>query len=127
MDDAAASTGKALRVLVVDDDPLARQVLLALLARIGHRADVASSGAAAIQAVKSGTYDVILMDLLMPEMGGLEAAQRILGGPAAPRPRIIAMTASAFEEDHVACREAGMVGVLLKPVRVEALRSALGA
>lgn len=127
MGDTAAAEEQDLRILVVDDDAMTRHVVLAVLARIGHRADTASSGADALLAVESKRYDVILMDLLMPEMSGIEATRRILGAAQeGTRPRIIAMTASELEDDHAACRAAGMTEVLLKPVRLDALRSALG-
>jgi CheY-like chemotaxis protein len=93
---------------------------------MGYRADLAANGLEAIQAVERQRYDVILMDVQMPEMDGLEATRRICAGwPRAKRPQIIAMTANAMQGDRELCLEAGMNDYLSKPIRVEELVAAL--
>jgi CheY-like chemotaxis protein len=98
---------------------------LRLLQQMGYRADLASNGIEAIEAVKRQTYDVILMDVQMPEMDGLEAARQL--GTLATRPRIVAMTANAMQGDREACLAAGMDDYITKPIRVAALMQALQA
>lgn len=95
-----------------------------MLNKLGYSADVAVNGNEVLQALERQTYDVILMDVLMPEMDGLEATkairQRWPDGP-----KIIAMTASALEEDREKCMAAGMDCYLSKPAKIEDLKSAL--
>lgn len=124
-----APPGPGLRVLVVDDDEINLAVARHLLVRLGHRPAQADSGEAAIRAVAEGDFDVILMDLRMPGMDGMEATRRIRqgdGGPMAPI-RIFAMTADLTDDIRRQCQAAGMDGELPKPVRLEALRDALAA
>ena len=114
------------RVLVVED-LLANQLLLAtMLRRDGHEVEIAGSGAAAIEAVVSRTHDIVLMDMMMPGMTGLEATRRIraLSGPSA-RLAIVGVTANASEADRLACLQAGMTDVITKPIRPAALAAAL--
>jgi CheY-like chemotaxis protein len=97
-----------------------------LLDKLGYRADVASNGLEALEALERQPYDVVLMDVQMPEMDGLDASRRIRERwPAEARPRIIAMTANAMIEDREACFAAGMDDYLAKPVRPEELAEAL--
>jgi CheY-like chemotaxis protein len=97
-----------------------------ILERMGYRADVAANGLEALEALKRQTYDVVFMDVHMPEMDGFEATQQICQRWApAERPRIIAMTASAMQGDREKCLEAGMDDYVSKPVRVEELQAAL--
>src|SRR6185503_7582840 len=92
----------------------------------GYRAELAANGLEVLEALNRQTYDVVLMDVHMPEMDGLEATRRICHQWApAERPRIIAMTASAMQGDREKCLEAGMDDYVSKPVRVEELQSAL--
>ena len=94
---------------------------------MGYRADVASNGIEAIECCARQPYDVVLMDVQMPEMDGLEATRRIVTrwpSPAA-RPRIVAMTANAMQGDREECLAAGMDDYVTKPIRVDALVSAL--
>jgi CheY-like chemotaxis protein len=97
-------------------------VAVALLDRLGHRASLATNGLEAVEAVASKHYDVVLMDVYMPEMDGLEATRRIRSElPAAMQPVIVALSAGAFAEERERCRAAGMDHFVAKPVRVEDL------
>jgi len=117
-----------LRILLAEDNPVNRKLALRLLERMGYRADVATDGLAAIAAVEGAIYDVILMDVQMPELDGLEATRRIRHRwPGAAGPRIVAMTANAMEGDREACLDAGMDDYLAKPIRPESLAEALSA
>ena len=103
-----------------------QKLVLAMLERMGYRADVAGNGLEALEALQRQPYDVVLMDVQMPDMDGLEAARRIrrdwLGED---RPRLIALTANALQEDQAHCREAGMDDYLAKPVKGRQLQEAL--
>lgn len=116
-----------LRILLVDDDAVNRKVGQTMLRRLGYLPDVVSSGAEALAAARSCPYDVVLMDVQMPEMDGLETARRIraLGGPWGQNPRMVAMTANVFPEDQRAYTAAGMDDFVGKPVRSEDLVGAL--
>lgn len=115
-----------LRLLIAEDNPVNQKVALAMLARLGYRADVVANGLEALQAVTRQTYDVILMDVLMPEMDGIRATHHIREiVPAHQQPHIIAMTAQAMEGDRQRLIEAGMNGYISKPVRLEYLIEAL--
>ena len=93
---------------------------------MGYRADVAANGIEAIECVERQTYDVVLMDVQMPEMDGLEASRRLTAKyELAQRPRIVAMTANAMQGDREECLAAGMDDYLTKPIRVDALVDAL--
>ena len=93
---------------------------------MGYRADVASNGIEAIECVERQPYDVVLMDVQMPEMDGLEATRTIAQRwPATQRPRIVAMTANAMQGDREECLAAGMDDYVTKPIRVDALVAAL--
>jgi signal transduction histidine kinase/ActR/RegA family two-component response regulator/HPt (histidine-containing phosphotransfer) domain-containing protein len=114
------------RILLVEDVPANQIITATLLRREGHKVDVARSGAEAIAMAPSGIYDVVLMDLSMPGMSGLEAAKRLrsLAQPVASLP-IIAVTANVSDADRAACLATGMNDMLAKPVSVEALQAAL--
>jgi len=117
---------RALSILVVDDHPMNRRVALAVLDRLGYAADVANDGKEAVLAAKRKDYDVILMDLQMPGMSGIEATRQIRDELAGrPAPRFVAMTASVFEEDREACRAAGMTDFVGKPIDARELDAAL--
>ncbi len=115
-----------LRVLVAEDNAVNQRLALLLLERLGYSADLARNGVEAVEAVRVQPYDVVLMDVEMPDLDGLEATRRIrdeLHGRQAPR--IIAVTANAMQGDLDACLAAGMDDYLSKPIRLEALASAL--
>jgi two-component system, sensor histidine kinase len=115
------------RVLVVEDHPVNQKLTVALLAKLGIDADLASNGAEAVDRVRVSGYDLILMDLQMPVMDGLEATRRIRGLDLPVQPLIVALTASAYETDRERCLQAGMDDFLGKPFRLEELRSKLAA
>ena len=112
------------RVLVAEDNPVNQRVARGMLERLGLDVHVVPHGLAAVEAAKTGGYDLVLMDLQMPELDGVGAARaiRALGGPAAQVP-IVAMTADAMPGDRRRCLEAGMDGHLPKPVELGQLRN----
>ncbi len=116
-----------LRILLAEDNLVNQKLALRLLEQMGYRADLASNGREALESVARQTYDVVLMDVQMPEMDGLEASRRITTGmPAGARPHIIAMTANAMQGDREMCLAAGMDDYIAKPIRVPKLIEALG-
>ena len=124
--DAAMATRHPLRILLAEDNVVNQKLAMRLLQQMGYRADLASNGIEAIESVERQPYDVVLMDVQMPEMDGLEASRRITAKwPPAARPRIVAMTANAMQGDREACLAAGMDDYVTKPIRVDALVQAL--
>jgi PAS domain S-box-containing protein len=126
----SATDGKlvrsALRILLAEDNAMNQKVALRLLERLGYRADIANNGLEAIEALEQKRYDVVLMDVQMPELDGLNATRRIVERwPAETRPHIVAMTANALPEDREACFAAGMNDYVAKPIRAEELVAAL--
>jgi signal transduction histidine kinase/DNA-binding response OmpR family regulator/HPt (histidine-containing phosphotransfer) domain-containing protein len=113
-----APAGRSLRVLVAEDNVTNQQVAMLRLRNLGHRVDVVGNGIEAVEAVRSRPYDLVLMDVRMPDMDGFEATARIraLEGPAARLP-IVAMTADALPRHRAECLEAGMDDYIAKPVR----------
>jgi GAF domain-containing protein/DNA-binding response OmpR family regulator/tetratricopeptide (TPR) repeat protein len=115
-----------LRILLAEDNVVNQKLAMRLLQQMGYRADLASNGIEAIESVARQTYDVVLMDVQMPELDGLEAARRITTRwKPNDRPRIVAMTANAMQGDREECLAAGMDDYLTKPIRVERLVEAL--
>ncbi|HZP74429.1 MAG TPA: GAF domain-containing protein [Gaiellaceae bacterium] len=118
--------GPALRILLAEDNAVNQKVALRLLQRLGHGADVVWNGLEVLDALARQRYDVVLMDVQMPELDGLDTSRRICERwPPETRPRIIAMTANALPEDREACRAAGMDDYVAKPIRPEELANAL--
>jgi signal transduction histidine kinase/AmiR/NasT family two-component response regulator len=110
----------ALDVLVVEDNPVNQQLAIRLLEKWGHRATLAADGQVALDALEERRFDVVLMDVQMPVMGGIEATREIRRREAAqgkPRRPIIAMTANAMQGDREACLEAGMDDYIAKPIK----------
>ena len=115
-----------LRILLAEDNVVNQKVALRLLGQMGYRADVAGNGLEAIDAVERQAYDVVLMDVQMPELDGFEASREInRRWPGERRPRIVAMTANAMQGDRELCEAAGMDDYVAKPIRVEELVAAL--
>jgi PAS domain S-box-containing protein len=124
--DAGLAARLPLRILVAEDIAVNQRLVLAMLQRMGYRADVAGNGLEALAALRRQPYDVVLMDVQMPEMDGLEAARRIRRDwPEESRPRVVALTASALREDREQCRAAGMDDYLAKPVQGPQLQEAI--
>ncbi len=131
--DASMASRLPLQILLTDDNVINQKVAVRLLQQLGYKADIANNGAEAIRAVERKAYDVILMDVQMPEVDGLEATRRIRKCQNEPSPRanfqkpiiIIAMTANAMQGDREKCVAAGMDDYLPKPVRPEALQAML--
>jgi signal transduction histidine kinase/CheY-like chemotaxis protein len=115
-----------LRILVAEDNPVNVKLITIILNRMGYRADIAGNGLEVIAALRRQPYDVVLMDVRMPEMDGIEATRQIhREWPSGRRPRIIALTAGVMPEERQACLEAGIDEFLHKPVVPEHLVQAL--
>ncbi|MBW4577401.1 MAG: response regulator [Aphanothece sp. CMT-3BRIN-NPC111] len=136
--DSKLAEQKPLRILLAEDNVVNQKVALHLLKRLGYRADVASNGMEALEALHRQPYDVVLMDMQMPEMDGLEATKHIVQkwpkkeARSTDRrdarqtcPRIIALTANAMQTDREMCLEAGMDDYISKPIRIDDLVKAL--
>jgi two-component system, sensor histidine kinase len=115
-----------LKILLVEDNLINQKVTIRLLKRFGYTIDVTENGLEAIEAVKKKQYNIIFMDIQMPEMDGFEATKQILQMfPKDKCPRIIAMTAAVMKGDKEKCLDAGMVDYIPKPVLPEAVQSAI--
>jgi CheY-like chemotaxis protein len=115
-----------MRILLAEDNPVNQLVATRMLGRFGYLVDVVANGVEALAAVGNARYDLLFMDMEMPEMGGVEAAGQIqLLVPEARRPRIVAMTANTTDSDRAACLAAGMDDYMAKPVKVDAIEAAL--
>ena len=120
--DGIAAARQGLRILVVDDHAGTQRAVQLVLRWLNCQSDVADNGRAALEAVRAREYDIILMDVVMPIMDGLEATRRIrLERPSGPGPRIVGMSADTMAEDQQVCFSAGMDDFLAKPVDVDAL------
>jgi CheY-like chemotaxis protein len=124
--DGGMAARHPLRILLAEDNVVNQKLAVRLLQQMGYRADLASNGIEAIESVARQPYDVVLMDVQMPEMDGIEAAKQITARwHGAERPRIVAMTANAMQGDREMCIAAGMDDYITKPIRVDALVDAL--
>jgi CheY-like chemotaxis protein len=129
--DNTLAASQPLKVLLCDDNALNQKVALRLLQQMGYQADVATTGFEALAALDRQPYDLVFMDVMMPEMTGIEATREIRKRQANPREHpgyqgriaIVAMTASAMHGDKDACLEAGMDDYLSKPVRLDDFRA----
>jgi len=114
------------RVLLAEDNSVNQKVALRMLTRLGYRADLAANGIEVLEAVRRQPYDIILMDVHMPDMDGLDATRRLRAEPpAGVRPWIVALTANAMQGDREACLAAGMDDYISKPVKLPELAAAL--
>ena len=120
--------GQSARVLLAEDNLVNQKVAVHMLAALGLRPDVAANGLEVLDALNRQAYDIILMDVQMPEMDGLEATRRIVAGQPDPlkRPWIIALTANAVHGDREICLDAGMNDYISKPLKKEDLAAAFG-
>ena len=124
--DPEMGTRWPLRILVAEDNATNQKLSLALLGRLGYQADIAANGLEALEALERQEYDVVLMDVQMPEMDGLDATRALRASlPPERQPRVIALTANAMEGDRELSLAAGMNDYVSKPVRVEELTRAL--
>jgi CheY-like chemotaxis protein len=124
--DPALAERHPLRILLAEDNAVNRKVALALLGRMGYEAAVAANGLEVLAALEHGVFDVILMDVQMPEMDGVEATMRVRElFPAATRPRIVALTANAMSGDRERYLAMGMDDYLSKPILAEGLVAVL--
>ena len=125
---AALAERHPLRILLAEDNAMNRKLAVRLLERMGYAPDVAGDGLEAIAALEARTFDLVLMDVQMPELDGLEATRRIRQRwPGSGGPRIVAMTATAMAGDRELCLAAGMDDYISKPIRVAELVAALEA
>ncbi|MBL8750413.1 MAG: response regulator [Planctomycetes bacterium] len=124
---AAAAPATSLRILVAEDNPVNQRLIERILQRDGHQVTLAENGKVCCETFAREPFDIVLMDMQMPEMSGLEAAAQIRTTAATDTPRvpIVALTANTTIEDRTACLEAGMDEVLSKPVSVPKLRAVL--
>jgi PAS domain S-box-containing protein len=124
--DARMAQDLPLRILLAEDNAVNQKLALQILAKMGYRADLAANGLEVLEALERQAYDVILMDVQMPEMDGLETTRTICKRwLPAERPRIIAMTANVMQGDREMCLTAGMDDYIGKPIRIEELVKAL--
>lgn len=120
--DATMGQEYPLRILLAEDNVVNQKVTLRLLTKLGYQADIAANGEEAIKALRRTHYDVVLMDVQMPEMDGVEATRRIRANwPDSQQPQIIAMTAYTKEEDRVTFEQVGMDAYISKPVQLDDL------
>jgi CheY-like chemotaxis protein len=122
------SSLSSFNILLAEDNPVNQKVAKRVLTHLGYQADVVNNGEEAIRAIADKSYDLILMDIQMPEMDGLEATKYIRKQESErqlPPVAIVAMTANATDDDQHLCRDAGMSGYISKPIQIEKLKSLL--
>ncbi|HEX7070357.1 MAG TPA: response regulator [Rhodothermales bacterium] len=124
--DSGPAEPRSCRVLLAEDNLINQKVAIRLLERLGYRPDVAANGLEVLDALRRQSYDIVLMDVQMPEMDGLEATRAVRREfPEEKQPRIIAMTANAMQGDADECLSAGMDAYLPKPVKIDDLKEVL--
>ncbi|MEJ5236823.1 MAG: response regulator [Limisphaera sp.] len=124
--DATLARRLPLRLLVADDNPINLKVGLTILRKLGYQADTATNGREVLAALQRQDYDILFLDVQMPEMDGLEVARHIhQHWPRHKRPRLIAITGAAFASDREKCLAAGMDDYISKPIRIEEIQNAL--
>jgi CheY-like chemotaxis protein len=124
--DAECNAHGNMRILLAEDNTVNRKVVLQMLRKLGYRADAAADGLEVLKALERQRYDLVLMDIQMPDMDGLEAARQIRKQlSAAEQPCIMALTAYAMDGDKERCLDAGMDGYISKPVRIDELKATL--
>ncbi len=116
---------RPLRILVAEDNLVNQKMILRMLEKLGHQPVVVSNGVEAVHAVQSGNFDLVFMDIQMPEMDGLTATRHIREGLPDAQPKIIAMTAGALTVDRDVCMQAGMNDFITKPIEKDALQECL--
>jgi CheY-like chemotaxis protein len=114
-----------LKILVAEDNATNQKVILGMLQQLGHSATLAQNGALAVEEARKDSFDLILLDIQMPVMDGLEAARLIRTGTTGVAPYIVALTANAFKEDREECLRAGMNDYLPKPIQFTLLKDLL--
>jgi CheY-like chemotaxis protein len=122
---AAAPVVSGLHILLAEDNAVNQKLALRLLAAMGMQTDVVDNGLAAVEAVENGDYDIVLMDVQMPELDGLEATRQIRSRWPDRRLRIVGLTANAMAGDREACLAAGMDDYVSKPIRPDQLQAAI--
>ena len=124
--DPRRATSPDLRILLVEDEPDNQALALQMIGRLGYGADLASDGVEALERLREHPYDIVLMDVMMPRLDGLEATRQLRRElPPEAQPRVVALTARSLRSDREACLSAGMDGYLSKPLRLDALAEAL--
>jgi CheY-like chemotaxis protein len=124
--DTSLASRLPMRILLAEDNPVNQKVGVRLLEKLGYHPDVAANGQEALDAVRRQNYDIVLMDMQMPVMDGLEASRVVVQEyPMQTRPLIVAMTANVLESDRQACISAGMDDFLGKPVLLSDLHKLL--
>jgi CheY-like chemotaxis protein len=114
-----------LRILLAEDNPVNQKMAVRLLGKLGYRVDAVGNGLEVIEALRRQSYDLVLMDVQMPEMDGLEATQRIISIWGSMRPWITALTAGAMKENRDECLAAGVDDFLTKPMSMQKLEESL--
>lgn len=117
---------RKLKILVVEDNQVNRLIISKFLQRLSLTCDEVSDGLLALEKIKANDYDLILMDLKMPKLSGLETTQEIIKMNLDKMPKVVALTANAFEEDRNRCLELGMFDFLTKPISFERIKNLIG-